>query len=426
MSGYRTHATVAVYRKAGFRNLNLPDSLAKWEESSLEPSKSSGLSFFGAGRYRVGRFPLYRKRILSAAVVIAATLMLLAPASAHAGDCLIGQLLCSSPSPSPSPSPSKSSAPKPKPKPSSSSSPTAKPKGSGPAPYTGPRSGITFVLDTAGTARNTQRLLDLLGLVKPAGVPLTQTELARGFGHFPVLGYVWYQNDYGAPRYEPYFHLHEGVDLFAVSGTPVAACVDGVIRKLADGSIGGISIWLDGDDGITYYYGHLTGYAPGVVAGKRVRMGEVLGFVGDTGVAQGTYPHLHFEVHPRGGLPVTPKPILDAWLNNAETNAIDAYRRLVEFNALNQIGAARWQRVFDLMRQPAAPVPALWPLALDPSVTSLGLDMAFAALAWGLDPSSSTLSSNLVDESVSPLAGTTSLLAPSGGGVFAGTGITLR
>ncbi len=380
-----------------------------------------------------GRSPLQRKRTVGAAVAIAATLTLLAPAAARAGDCLIGQLLCSSPSPSPSPSksPTKSTAPKPKPKPkpSSSASATPKPKGPAPAPFTGLRSSIGYVLDIAGTARNTQHLLDLLGLVKPAGVPLTQAELSRGFGRFPVLGYVWYHNDYGAPRYEPYFHLHEGVDLFAVAGTPVSACVDGVIRKLADGTIGGISFWLDGDDGVTYYYGHLRGYAPGLVAGKRVRVGEVLGYVGDTGVALGTYPHLHFEMHPHGGLPVTPKPTLDAWLNNAETSAVDAYRRLVEFNALNRIGAARWQRVFDLMREPAAPVPALWPLALDPSGSSLGLDMAFAALAWGSDPDVGSLSSNFVDESAAPLAGSfvsPMLLAPSGGSVFAGAGITLR
>ena len=367
--------------------------------------------------------PLQRKRMLSAAVVIAATLTLLAPASARAGDCLIGQLLCKeSPSPTPSPTPSKSTSAKPKPKPSSSSSANAQQKGPAPTPYTGLRSAITFVLDTAGTARNTQHLLDLLGLVKPAGVTLTQPELARGFGRFPVLGYVWYQNDYGAPRFEPYFHLHEGTDLFAVAGTPVSASADGVIRKLANGSIGGVSFWLDGDDGITYYYGHLKGYAPGLAAGKRVRVGDVLGYVGDSGVAQGTYPHVHFEMHPGRGLPVTPKPSLDAWLKQAETNAVDAYKRLVEFNALNRIGAARWQKVFDLMREPAAPVPALWTVALDPTASSLGLDMAFAALAWGNDPSSSTLSSNFADESASPLAVSSlspMLLAPSGAGGFA-------
>lgn len=379
---------------------------------------------------RVGRSPLQRKRITGVAVVIAATLALLAPSVARAEDCLIGQLLCKqSPSPSPSPSPSRSTSSKPKPKPTSSSSATAKTKGPAPAPYNGLRSAIGYVLDIAGTARNTQHLMDLLGLVKPAGVPLTPTEMTQGFGRFPVVGYVWYHNDYGAPRYSPYFHLHEGVDLFAVDGTPVIACVDGVIRKLADGSIGGISFWLDGDDGITYYYGHLRGYAPGLAAGQRVRLGQVLGYVGDTGVAQGTYPHLHFEVHPGGGLPVTPKPILDAWLSNAEANAVNAYRRLVEYNALNRIGAARWQRVFDLMRQPAAPVPALWPLALDASGSSLGFDMAFAALAWG-QRATTDLSSSFLDESVSPLAALSpmpSLLAPTaGGGTFAGSAIAVR
>src|SRR5439155_26900596 len=216
-------------------------------------------------------------------------------------------LLCK-PTPTPTPKHSSSPSPKPKPKPqprpASSSGPTARhgsrpgstaPSGPAPTPYTGLRSAITFVLDTAGTARNTQHLLDLLAQLKP-GAPLSDQDLARGFGRFPVLGYVWYQNDYGAPRYVPYFHLHEGVDLFATAGTPVSACVDGVVAKLANGTIGGISFWLTGDDGITYYYGHLRGYAPGIVAGTRVQVGDVLGYVGDSGVAQGTSPHLHFEM----------------------------------------------------------------------------------------------------------------------------------
>ena len=256
---------------------------------------------------------------------------------------------------------------------------------------------MNYVLDIANTARNTQRLLDLIARLQPAGVPVSQQQLVRGFGRFPVVGYVWYHDDYGAPRYAPYFHLHEGVDLFAVSGTPVVATVDGVIEKIANGSIGGISIWLKGDDGITYYYGHLSGYAPGIVAGKRVRLGDVMGFVGDTGVAQGTYPHLHFEIHPRGGLPVSPKPVLDAWLLQAESNAVNAYQRLVEFNALNQLGGARWQAVFDLMRQPAAPVPALWQVAVDPSGTALGFDVAFEKLAWGSGPA--TLGAAALDDS---------------------------
>ena len=382
----------------------------------------------------MGRSLLQRKRIFGVAVAIATTLAVLAPATADADHCLVEGLLCEhTPAPTPAPSPSKStSPPKSKPKPATSpsrSTTTAKPKGPAPAPFTGLRSSVSYVLDIAGTARNTQHLLDLLSLMNPAGVPLTQPELARGFGRFPVLGYVWYHNDYGAPRYEPYFHLHEGVDLFAVAGTPVIACVDGVIRKLANGSIGGISFWLDGDDGITYYYGHLQGFAPGLTAGKRVRLGEVLGYVGATGVAVGTYPHVHFEMHPGGGLPVSPKAVLDVWLNQAETNARDAYQRQVEYNALNRIGAARWQRVFDLLREPAAPVPAVWQVALDPSGTSLGLDMAFAALAWGEPTTASTTSSFLGGTAVPHLAGSLlspGLLSPAGGSSLAGTGTLPR
>jgi murein DD-endopeptidase MepM/ murein hydrolase activator NlpD len=301
---------------------------------------------------------------------------------------LVGQLLCKEETPTPTPSPSASNSPKPKPKPKPSSGtaqqPAPKPNGSGPTPAL--RSAVNYVLDIANTARNTQHLLDLIGRLATPGVAPTGPDLVRGFGHFPVVGYVWYHDDYGAPRYTPYFHLHEGVDLFAVSGTPVIAAVDGVISKIANGTIGGISIWLNGDDGITYYYGHLQGYAPIVAPGRRVRMGDVMGFVGDTGVAKGTYPHLHFELHPGGGPPVSPKPVLDAWLVQAETRAVGAYQRLVEYNALNRIGGARWQRVFDLLREPAAPVPALWQVAIDLSGVALGIDAAFDTIAWVTAP----------------------------------------
>jgi murein DD-endopeptidase MepM/ murein hydrolase activator NlpD len=242
------------------------------------------------------------------------------------------------------------------------------------------------VLDTAGTARNTRHLLELLQRLKPANQPLTEQDLRRGFGRFPVLGYVWYQNDYGAPRYIPYFRLHEGVDLFAVAGTPIVAVNDGVIAKIATGSIGGNAVWLAGDDGITYYYGHMQAYAGGMAAGRRVRVGEVIGYVGSSGATHGTYPHLHFEMSPGGtGRTVSPKPVLDAWLYQAEASAVDAYARIVEFNQLNRIGAARWQSVFDLLREPAAPVEPLWPIALNPTASALGMQTAFDGIAWSID-----------------------------------------
>jgi len=288
----------------------------------------------------------------------------------------------------------------------------------------GPHPVITWVLDTVGTARNTQHLLDLLQQLK-GGQPLGQQDLQAGFGRFPVLGYVWYQNDFGAPRYRPFFTLHEGVDLFAVAGTPISAVSDGIIAKLADGSVGGISIWLVGDDGITYYYGHMRGYAPGVTPGLRVRVGDVIGYVGDSGATYGTYPHLHFEMHPGGGPAVTPKPVLDAWLNEAETNALAAIARIVEFNQLNRIGAARWQSVFDLLREPAAPVEPLWPIALDPSASSLGMQIAFDGIAWSMDVHDANVAQGIGnDEAATPMVADLmrgpSWLTLSGGSALAG------
>jgi murein DD-endopeptidase MepM/ murein hydrolase activator NlpD len=308
--------------------------------------------------------------------------------TANAEKCFL-VLECADPTPTPSPKPKPStSSPKPKPKPSSKpSGSTRSPSKSGGGTVLRPT--IGWVLDTVGTARNTRHLLELLQQVKGSAQPLTQGELQRGFGRFPVLGYVWYQNDYGAPRYVPYFSLHEGIDLFAVAGTPIQAVVDGVIAKMGTGSIGGIAIWLAGDDGITYYYGHMQGYAPGMKPGMRLRIGDVIGYVGSSGATHGTYPHLHFEMSPGGtGRTVSPKPVLDAWLKSAEVNAWDAYARIVEFNSLNRIGAARWQTVFDLMRQPAPAVQPMWPIALEPTASSLGLDLAFDQIAWSMDAGS--------------------------------------
>lgn len=244
-------------------------------------------------------------------------------------------------------------------------------------------------------AHSTARLLSLLAKLDPSGGPLSTAEIARGFGQFPVAGYVWYQDDWGAPRYKPYFHLHEGIDLFAQSGTAAIACVDGVIAKLANGSIGGISIWLDGVDGVTYYYGHLQSYAPGLRAGLRVRMGEVLGYVGDTGVAKGTYPHVHFEAHPLSGKAISAKPILDRWLVAAERTAQEALA--IRGGALPSTSPARWSALLSLLDEVPDLQPVLWPSALDPTGTSLGFaDLTLGALVASVDWDSAVASEGVL------------------------------
>lgn len=114
---------------------------------------------------------------------------------------------------------------------------------------------------------------------------------------------------YGAPRSGG--RRHEGTDLFAHLGTPVMAVDDGRITRLRHdrpGSRGGNQFWLTGTDGTTYFYGHLDRFAAGIGVGVPVRAGQVIGYAGSTGLT--TVVHLHFEVHPGGGAPVNPYPLL--------------------------------------------------------------------------------------------------------------------
>ncbi|CAA9368941.1 MAG: hypothetical protein AVDCRST_MAG68-5268 [uncultured Gemmatimonadetes bacterium] len=91
--------------------------------------------------------------------------------------------------------------------------------------------------------------------------------------------------------------VHDAIDIHAPRNTPVLAVADGTIRKLHSGARGGLSLYQMDDDGRTrYYYAHLDHYADGITEGRRVRRGEVIGFVGDTGNAQPGDYHLHFSI----------------------------------------------------------------------------------------------------------------------------------
>jgi peptidoglycan LD-endopeptidase LytH len=100
---------------------------------------------------------------------------------------------------------------------------------------------------------------------------------------------------------------HKGVDMMAPHGTPEFAYTSGVVtRTKLGGSLGGIVLYLRGNDGNEYYYAHLSKLL--VRAGQRVRVGELVGRVGSTGNASASAPHLHFEVHRGGGYAVNPYP----------------------------------------------------------------------------------------------------------------------
>jgi len=111
---------------------------------------------------------------------------------------------------------------------------------------------------------------------------------------------------------------HEATDILAPRGTPVLAADDGVVQKLFLSKPGGITIYqFDPTEQYCYYYAHLDRYADGIHEGMRVRRGDVIAYVGSTGNASETAPHLHFGIFRLGpqkrwweGTPINPYPIL--------------------------------------------------------------------------------------------------------------------
>ncbi|HEX5585767.1 MAG TPA: peptidoglycan DD-metalloendopeptidase family protein [Acidimicrobiia bacterium] len=112
----------------------------------------------------------------------------------------------------------------------------------------------------------------------------------------PVKGLVVFTDDFGEPRDGG--TTHEGIDMPALEGTPVVAVVDGLLVQ-DESPGGGHGAWLYGVDDVAYYYAHFSRYEG---TGGLVKTGDVIGYVGTTGVSTG--PHLHFEVHPKAGAAV--------------------------------------------------------------------------------------------------------------------------
>ena len=111
---------------------------------------------------------------------------------------------------------------------------------------------------------------------------------------------------------------HDAIDIMAPEGAPVIAAADGTIEKLFNSVRGGITIYERSPDRKwTYYYAHLSAYAPGLAEGQQVKRGQVIARVGHTGDASAAGPHLHFAVNQMGqsdrwwnGTPSNPYPLL--------------------------------------------------------------------------------------------------------------------
>jgi murein DD-endopeptidase MepM/ murein hydrolase activator NlpD len=126
----------------------------------------------------------------------------------------------------------------------------------------------------------------------------------------PLIGFT-YGTQFGPL---PGGGFHYGVDMADPEGTPVYAVRNGTLWYWSTGDIGGYSVYLEADDGNTYYYTHLTAYAPSLEnTTTLVHAGQQIETVNHTGDANG-YNHLHFEVRIGGpnGTRVDPRPTLDA------------------------------------------------------------------------------------------------------------------
>ncbi|MCW2926705.1 MAG: metalloendopeptidase-like rane protein [Thermoleophilia bacterium] len=146
---------------------------------------------------------------------------------------------------------------------------------------------------------------------RPVGIRGGGSASAGGY-QFPVLGTSSYTDTWGAARASTGVP-HQGTDIFATEGTPLVAVADGYLERVGWNTIGGYRLWLHDGFGNAFYYAHLGAFSPLAADGVRVRRGDVIGFVGHTGDAQGTPPHLHFEVHPGNGAATNPVAYLNGW-----------------------------------------------------------------------------------------------------------------
>ena len=175
-------------------------------------------------------------------------------------------------------------------------------------------------------ARTTARgaVLILLALLLTAGAAAASSAGKVPTLVFPVLGEASYTDDFGDARGQG---RHEGNDIMAPKRALALAAEAGTVKFWTTSSRAGCMLYLEGESGTEYLYVHLNNdltlqndnqgtcvpgvaYAKGLKSGARVLAGEPIGFVGDSGDANGIHAHLHFEVHPNGGGAVSPYPYL--------------------------------------------------------------------------------------------------------------------
>jgi murein DD-endopeptidase MepM/ murein hydrolase activator NlpD len=187
--------------------------------------------------------------------------------------------------------------------------------------------------------------------------------LTAGGYVFPVYGPSSWTDTFRAPRAAP-VGWHHGIDIFAPLGAPLLAVADGTLFSVGWNDIGGFRLWLKDGDGNEFYYAHLSAFSTLALEGAQVRAGDVIGFMGSTGDAEGTPYHLHFEIHPVSMLRMGYDGVVNP------TTYLLAWQKLTDVPI---VGVAGW----------AAPIASA---SRAPKPGAILLQMTDISSASGLDP----------------------------------------
>jgi hypothetical protein len=227
---------------------------------------------------------------------------------------------------------------------------------------------------------------------------------------FPVVGNVNYIDDFGAPRPGG---THKGNDIMSIRHQPAVAFEAGTVEKWArpNQAVPSCMLVLHGDSGMEYWYIHLNNdlgstndndagcskaYAPRLRNGQHVRRGQLVGFVGDSGDANGIQPHLHFEIHRPSGRAIDPYTYLNRakrllyprpagadpiWLAFGKATVVDTGADTLTVRT-KRIRVSSWSWSYTRGRRVVLSVP---PAALFERVTSTGRSaLTLSALRSGM------------------------------------------
>ena len=140
---------------------------------------------------------------------------------------------------------------------------------------------------------------------KPASLPNAQVnklKMMRLDSRLPVpvkgISRNQLRDTWGSAR--SHGRSHEGIDIMAERGTKVYSATEGLVADLSNNNLGGKVIWILGPSGSWHYYAHLDGHKRGLNVGDYVHKGDLIGYVGNTGNARATAPHLHYGIYLNG------------------------------------------------------------------------------------------------------------------------------